>query len=94
VRIDLDLHRWRRRFALLGIAVLIPSAGLIGPAAVPSPGVVPSASAACPAVEVVFARGRIEPPGIGILGNAFVSALRAKTNKYVGVYAVRYPADT
>jgi len=94
VRIDLDLHRWRRRFALLGIAVVIASAGLIGPAAVASPGVVPSASAACPAVEVVFARGRIEPPGIGILGNAFVSALRSKTNKNVGVYAVRYPADT
>ena len=45
-------------------------------------------------VEVVFARGRMEPPGIGILGNAFVSALRSKTNKNIGVYAVRYPADT
>ena len=53
----------------------------------------PSASAACPAVEVVFARGRLESPGVGILGNAFISALRSKTNKNIGVYAVRYPAD-
>ncbi len=42
---------------------------------------------------MVFARGRLEPPGIGILGNAFVSALRSKSNNNIGVYAVRYPAD-
>lgn len=54
----------------------------------------PSASAAsCPAVEVVFARGRLESPGVGILGNAFINALRSKTNKNIGVYAVKYPAD-
>ena len=41
----------------------------------------PSASAACPAVEVVFARGRLESPGVGILGNAFISALRSKTEQ-------------
>jgi cutinase len=55
---------------------------------------VPSASAAsCPDVEVVFARGRTEPPGTGILGNAFISALRSKVHKNIGVYAVNYPAD-
>ena len=43
---------------------------------------------------MVFARGRLEPPGVGILGNAFISALRSKTNKNIGIYAVRYPADT
>lgn len=48
----------------------------------------------CPEVEVVFARGRIEPPGTGQVGQAFVSALRAKTPKSVGFYAVNYPADT
>nr|WP_225951621.1 cutinase family protein [Mycobacterium sp. OAS707] len=66
---------------------------MIAPATVPAPGVIPSASAACPAVEVIFARGRLESPGVGALGNAFISALRAKTNKNVGVYAVQYPAD-
>lgn len=55
----------------------------------------PSASAAnCPDVEVVFARGRLESPGTGVLGNAFINALRSKVNKNIGVYAVRYPADT
>ncbi len=54
----------------------------------------PSATAqSCPAVEVVFARGRLESPGVGNLGNAFISALRSKTNKNIGVYAVQYPAD-
>lgn len=57
--------------------------------------VLPVASAApCPDVEVVFARGRTEAPGVGLLGNAFVSALRSRVNKNIGVYAVRYPADT
>ena len=60
----------------------------------PATGYLPSASAACPAVEVVFARGRLESPGVGILGNAFISALRSKSNKNIGTYAVNYPADT
>jgi cutinase len=83
-----------RRHLIAGVIVaLVSTALLIVPAVATY--VTPSASAApCPPVEVVFARGRIEPPGIGILGNAFVSALRSKTNKNVGVYAVRYPADT
>ncbi|HKH52254.1 MAG TPA: cutinase family protein, partial [Mycobacterium sp.] len=75
-------------------AFLIATAGLIAPAALPAPGVVPSASAACLEVEVIFARGRVEPAGVGILGNAFVNALKSKSNKNIGVYAVRYPADS
>jgi cutinase len=53
-----------------------------------------AAAAPCPDVEVVFARGRTESPGVGTLGNAFVNALRSRVNKNIGVYAVRYPADT
>ena len=52
------------------------------------------ASASCPPVEVVFARGRQESPGAGVVGNAFVSALRSRVNRNVSLYAVRYPADT
>jgi cutinase-like protein len=59
----------------------------------PGTGSLPLASAACPAVEVVFARGRMESPGVGVLGNAFISALRSKTNKNISTYAVRYPAN-
>lgn len=55
----------------------------------------PAATAApCPDVEVVFARGRMEAPGAGQIGNAFVGGLRAKTGKNIGLYAVNYPADT
>jgi cutinase len=81
-----------RRHLIAGVvAVLAAAALLVAPAM--SPQMTPSASAACPAVEVVFARGRLESPGVGILGNAFISALRSKTNKNIGVYAVQYPAD-
>ena len=82
-----------RRHLVAGVIFALVSAALLVVPAVATY-MTPSASAApCPPVEVVFARGRIESPGIGILGNAFVSALRSKTNKNIGVYAVRYPAD-
>ncbi|MCW2514209.1 MAG: Cutinase [Mycobacterium sp.] len=67
-----------------GALLVVPTVTALG---------VPSASAACPAVEVIFARGRLEPAGPGQVGNAFVSALRSKTRKNVNLYAVRYPAD-
>ncbi len=54
----------------------------------------PTSATPCPQVEVIFARGRSEPPGAGQVGNAFVDALRSKTAKSVGSYAVNYPADT
>ena len=60
-----------------------------------SPVLIPSASAdACPDVEVVFARGTFEPPGVGVTGQAFVDALRAQVGgKSVDVYPVNYPAS-
>ncbi len=68
------------------------------PAALPSgtPASIPQAAAAgCPNVEVVFARGRLESPGTGLLGNAFINSLRSKVGgKSIGVYAVNYPADS
>ncbi|OBK52047.1 cutinase [Mycobacterium sp. 1081908.1] len=57
------------------------------------PKLLPLASAACPDVEVVFARGTDEPPGVGKVGQAFVSSLRQNTRKSVGSYAVNYPAN-
>jgi cutinase len=55
----------------------------------------PSASAApCPDVEVVFARGTFEPPGVGGVGQAFVDSLRSHAaGKSVDVYPVNYPAS-
>jgi cutinase len=55
---------------------------------------IPKASASCSDVELVFARGRLESPGAGVVGNNFVSALRSRVNRNVNLYAVRYPADT
>ncbi len=69
-------------------------AGLLAAGLMVAPAPPPTASAACSDVEVVFARGRQESPGAGILGNAFVSALRSKVHKNINLYAVRYPADT
>ncbi|OBI82696.1 cutinase [Mycobacterium sp. 1245805.9] len=57
------------------------------------PKLLPLASAACPDVEVVFARGTDEPPGVGKVGQAFVSSLRQDTRKSVGSYGVNYPAN-
>jgi cutinase len=53
-----------------------------------------AAAAECPDVQLVFARGTFEPPGVGGTGQAFVDALRAKTaGKSVDVYPVNYPAS-
>jgi cutinase len=54
---------------------------------------IPLASAECPGAEVVFARGREEPAGVGYVGAAFINALRAKVRMPVGAYGVNYPAD-
>jgi cutinase len=55
---------------------------------------IPSVSAQpCPDVEVVFARGTTELPGVGPTGQAFVDSLRSRlAGKSVDVYAVDYPA--
>jgi len=55
----------------------------------------PAASAApCPDVEIVFARGTTEPPGVGRIGQAFVDSLRGQLGgRTVDVYAVNYPAS-
>jgi cutinase len=52
-----------------------------------------TAHAGCPDVEVVFARGTFEAPGVGGVGQAFVDALRHHTRHNVSVYAVNYPAS-
>jgi cutinase len=70
----------------------------VGPAAVASWALlsapVPAASAQpCPDVDLVFARGTTEDPGVGPTGQAFVDALRARIGaKSMAVYPVDYPA--
>lgn len=48
----------------------------------------------CPDVEVVFARGTADKPGIGFTGRQFVTSLKRKLlGKNISVYAVDYPAS-
>ncbi|OBF11403.1 cutinase family protein [Mycobacterium sp. ACS4331] len=48
----------------------------------------------CPDVEVVFARGTFEAPGVGDTGQAFVDALTARLpGRNVVAYPVDYPAS-
>lgn len=81
-----------------GFAAALPAAALfLAGVVVPpgTPGAPATASASCPDVEVVFARGRFESAGPGTLGNAFISSLRSKIGgRSMGTYAVKYPADT
>jgi cutinase len=67
-------------FSGFGLAVLAPQA--------------PQARAdACPDVEVAFARGTNEPPGIGYMGESFTDGLRERLpGRTIDVYAVDYPA--
>lgn len=49
---------------------------------------------ACSDIEVVFARGTNEAPGVGVTGQAFVNALEARVpGRSVDVYGVNYPAS-
>ena len=78
------------RLVKAAAATLVAAAGVV----TPSIALAPVASADCPDIEVVFARGTNEGPGLGAVGGAFVDALRGKVGgRSVGVYAVNYPAD-
>jgi cutinase len=75
---------------------VVVALGLAGCAA--AGGVVMATSAdaapACSNVEVVFARGTGEAPGLGILGGPLASRIRsAVPGQSVTTYAVNYPAD-
>ena len=68
-------------------AVLAPFSALLGAPV--------AAAAPCPDVDVVFARGTNEPPGVGRIGQSFVDSLRSHVGgKSLGVYPVDYPATT
>ncbi|MGH3523320.1 MAG: cutinase family protein [Mycobacterium sp.] len=84
------------RLAGLAAAALVAAALVVAPALAPFPTAppIPAASAACPGAEVAFARGREEPPGVGLVGGAFVNSLRSKVpSMSIGSYGVNYPAD-
>src|ERR1700754_1773972 len=72
------------------------AAMVIGAAVVIAPSIAfaPTASADCPDIEVIFARGTDDTPGLGAVGGAFVNALSSKVGgRAVGSSAVNYPAS-
>jgi len=76
------------------VGLVVGAAFVAGGAMLGSSAIAPRASAdPCTNVEVVFVRGTGAPPGLGLVGQAFVDSLRAKVpGKSVGAYAVDYPA--
>lgn len=72
-------------------AALLALAAIVGPQAAGLAAAQPAPS--CPDVEVVFARGTWEAPGVGDTGQAFINALNTRLSQPVAVYAVNYPAS-
>jgi trehalose dimycolate hydrolase len=63
-------------------------------AAVPLAVAPPAAADPCPDIEVVFARGTNDAPGLGNPGQAFADALRSQVGgRTLTTYAVNYPAN-
>lgn len=76
-------------FVRCAAAVAVAAAPLVSLSATPL-----AHADGCNDVEVVFARGTSEAPGIGRVGDAFVYALRGLVgDRSLGVYAVNYPAN-
>lgn len=73
---------------VLGVCAAVAGSVLFSP--------VGEASAApCPDVELVFARGTNESPGVGGIGQGFVDEFESRAaGRTVEVYAVQYPAST
>jgi len=72
----------------LAVAVAVSAAAIIS-------GTAPTARAdGCPDVELVFARGTAEPPGLGRVGDALFAALQpALGSRSLQAYPVNYPAS-
>lgn len=81
--------RFTRRLAMSASCVLA-----LAPVAAGVVAAGPASADPCPDVQMVFARGTFEAPGVGSTGQAFADAVRARAgDKSVDVYAVNYPAS-
>ncbi len=81
------------RRSVFGVVVAVAVAvtavtGVIG-------GPAPTARAdECPDVQLIFARGTAEPPGLGAVGDALFAALQPDLgSRHMDAYAVNYPAS-
>ncbi len=77
------------KWPVIGLVMAI--AAWVGMVAV---GPLPTARADCPDVQLIFARGTNEPPGLGAVGDALFAALQpALGGRNFDNYAVNYPAS-
>jgi cutinase len=75
------------RFLAAGLLAVASSAAL-------STSVSAAPAEGCPDVELIYARGTFEAPGVGHIGQLFADSLRAGLgDKSLDVYAVNYPAS-
>jgi cutinase len=85
-------HTTRSRHFVYVAAVLLFLVATMGPLATARAFAAPGTP--CPDIEVVFARGTFEAPGVGATGQAFVDALNTRVGgETVDVYGVNYPAS-
>lgn len=84
-----------RHLTRLSLAISVAGGVLSAPAALPAPTLtLPTASAACPDAEVIFARGREEAPGVGAVGQTLINDIQKRLpHTSIGAYGVNYPAD-
>ena len=76
--------------ARAGAAAVLAAAAIV----IALPSAAPANAVTCNDIEVVFARGTSELPGIGRVGEAFVGDLATRVgNRTVGAYGVNYPAS-
>jgi cutinase len=79
------LSRRRLAYAFAAATVAAATLPVTGPTASAGP---------CPDVEIIFARGTGEAPGVGGVGQAFVDAVRSQAgDRSVAVYPVNYAAS-
>jgi cutinase len=80
-----------RQLARLLVAAVVTSGAALLSAPILT---TPASAAPCPDVEVTFARGTGDPPGVGGVGQAFIDSLRSQVGgRSLGVYPVNYPAS-
>jgi len=79
----------RRLARIVGVLVVVAWALLSAPFSTP-----PASADPCSDIEVVYARGTHQEPGLADVGQAFVDSLTSQVGgRSVGVYAVNYPAN-
>lgn len=76
------------------VHLVVGFVGIALASVLPSAAVPLAVARGCPDVQVVFARGTGEPPGVGPTGQAFVDAVRSRVRAgSFDVYPVNYPAS-